>query len=84
MNRQLIGCSVFFCCLFAGMIVWMCTYLNNNSDALFNNSYNSRQSVLTAVLLFVVPEDPMLLFPVRCDQNLSLAEQRIAEEIERQ
>ena len=46
MNRQLIGCSVFFCCLFAVMIVWMCTYLNNNSDALFNNSYNSRQSVL--------------------------------------
>lgn len=45
-NRNLIGSAVFFCCLFAGLITYLCVYVSSNSEALFNNSYNSRQSVL--------------------------------------
>jgi hypothetical protein len=42
-NRNLIGSAVFFCCLFAGLITYLCVYVSSNSEALFNNSYNSRQ-----------------------------------------
>ena len=45
-NRNLIGTAAFFCCLFAGLIIYLCTYVTSNSEALFNNSYNSRQAVL--------------------------------------
>ncbi len=45
-RRQLIGCAVFFCCLFAGLISYLCIYIPTHSRELFNNSYNSRQSVL--------------------------------------
>ena len=46
MRRQLIGSAVFFCALFLSLISWLCIYVSANSEEFFNNSYNSRQSVL--------------------------------------
>ena len=43
---QLIGCAVFFCALFTAMAAYLCIYIPSHSEELFNNSYNSRQSVL--------------------------------------
>ena len=45
-RRQLAGCQVCFGVLFAAMSAYLCIYLPSHSEALFNNSYNSRQSVL--------------------------------------
>lgn len=45
-RAQLAGCSVFFCALFAVMAAYLCIYIPSHSEELFNNSYNSRQSVL--------------------------------------
>ncbi len=45
-QRQLIGCAAFFCTLFAAMALYLCVYIPTHSQELFNNSYNSRQSVL--------------------------------------
>ena len=45
-RRQLAGCRVFFGVLFAAMSAYLCVYLPSHSEELFNNSYNSRQSVL--------------------------------------
>ena len=42
----MIGCAVFFCALFAAMAAYLCIYIPSHSEELFNNSYNSRQSVL--------------------------------------
>lgn len=44
--RSLVGCAVFFGVLFLGMAAYVCIYISTHSEALFNNSYNSRQSVL--------------------------------------
>ena len=45
-RRQLAGCRAFFGILFAAMSAYLCIYLPSHSEELFNNSYNSRQSVL--------------------------------------
>lgn len=45
-DTQLIGTAVFFCCLFAGLIAYLCIYIPSNSQKLFANSYNSRQNKL--------------------------------------
>ncbi|HJA94393.1 MAG TPA: penicillin-binding protein 2 [Candidatus Eisenbergiella merdipullorum] len=46
MRAQLSGCAVFFCVLFAAMAAYLCIYIPSHSEELFNNSYNSRQSIL--------------------------------------
>lgn len=46
MNRQFFGCSVLFGCLFIALITYLCVYVATNEETLFNNNYNSRQSVL--------------------------------------
>ena len=46
MNRQLTGSAILFSGLFLGLIIYLCVYVSSNTEALFNNSYNSRQSVL--------------------------------------
>ena len=47
-RAQLAGCGAFFVLLFAAMAAYLCIYLPTHSEELFNNSYNSRQSVLAA------------------------------------
>lgn len=44
--RSLAGCAVFFGVLFTGLAAYLCIYVSTRSEELFNNSYNSRQSVL--------------------------------------
>lgn len=46
MNRELYGCAALMVCLLAGMTVYLMDYVMSNQEALFNNSYNSRQKVL--------------------------------------
>lgn len=45
-NRELYACAALMVCLFAGMILYLTDYVLSNQEALFNNSYNSRQKVL--------------------------------------
>lgn len=46
LNRELYGCAALMVCLLAGMTVYLMDYVLSNQEALFNNSYNSRQKVL--------------------------------------
>lgn len=46
MNHQFAGTAVVFSLLFIGLITYLCVYVSTNTEALFNNNYNSRQSVL--------------------------------------
>lgn len=46
--REIRGIAVFFSILFLVMAGYLCYYLALNEEALFNNSYNSRQQVLMA------------------------------------
>lgn len=47
-NREIIVLTVFFSVLFCTMIGYLCHYVKNNEQELFNNSYNARQSILAA------------------------------------
>lgn len=47
-NKEILFCGVFFCGLFVGLIGYLCSYVTTNSEELFNNNYNSRQSILAA------------------------------------
>ncbi len=40
--------SVFYCCLFASLLAYVCYYAGNNKQELMNNSYNTRQQILLA------------------------------------
>jgi peptidoglycan glycosyltransferase len=44
----IIAISVFFVCLFAGLIVYICYYSATNKQELTNNSHNTRQAILLA------------------------------------
>lgn len=46
LNRELYACAALMVCLFAGMTAYLADYVLSNQEALFNNSYNSRQKVL--------------------------------------
>lgn len=47
-NRELYLCAGIFLILFIGLSGYLVSYIMNNDEALFNNSYNSRQRVLAA------------------------------------
>ncbi len=38
--------TCFFLAVFTGMMIYLCFYVKNNEQKLFNNSYNSRQGIL--------------------------------------
>jgi len=45
-NRELYVCTWIFLALFAGLFYYLFGYVNAQEEMLFNNSYNSRQSVV--------------------------------------
>lgn len=45
-NRELYICSSIFLILFAGLFYYLFGYVDSQEEVLFNNSYNSRQSVV--------------------------------------
>lgn len=45
-NRELYACAALFLALFGGLVWYLTDYVASNQEALFNNSYNSRQRVL--------------------------------------
>lgn len=47
-NRELYLCAALFLVLFAALTHYLTDYVTSNQEALFNNSYNSRQRVLAA------------------------------------
>lgn len=47
-NRELYLCAGIFLILFGGLFGYLIRYIRSNDEALFNNSYNSRQRVLAA------------------------------------
>ena len=46
LNRELYWCTGLFLVLFCGLFFYLTEYVTSNHEALFNNSYNSRQRVL--------------------------------------
>lgn len=47
-NMPIITVTYFFVAVFLGMMVYICHYSATNKQELINNSYNSRQKILTA------------------------------------
>lgn len=47
-NREILLTTYFFVALFLGMIGYLCHFVATNEQELINNSYNSRQSLLTS------------------------------------